>query len=398
MEALAGIPNHSSSGATDDLLRELFEGSTYGAPRGAGAELKVELKALIDGCVEWMDRQLGLAESYVLLERMQRTEFVAASQGRAAALYDASINYKPSAYLGTSPQLLLGTQYHVFQDARGEDIVALDSEGNLGRVCYGRRIYLYAGPGDDDAVRPFLVVYPTIVLRGHTFAEPDRPIDRITDGAEFGALELELYGSRAFIERDVVSRTVDLAAMEEAESDEEEEDNPVLHAFIDANPDFADQEFSEGEGGFVKNYEIFPLTLDVLDSLESWLEHADTSRGILAYAENFQASLRYGSSGLARLADRFMQPWIGENLFPEISKLKEMKAGLDWSAPPDGWVHPMRHPHLWSATDIWWLRSKWFKIEIDTAFEVQSQGELAAYTDLMARFQENGGPTPGASQ
>ena len=89
---------------------------------------------------------------------------------------------------------------------------------------------------------------------------------------------------------------------------------------------------------------------------------------------------------------------LNDDIVPEISKLKEMKAGLDWSAPPDGWVHPMRHPHLWSATDIWWLRSKWFKIEIDTAFEVQSQGELAAYTDLMARFQENGGPTPGASQ
>ena len=122
--------------------------------------------------------------------------------------------------------------------------------------------------------------------------------------------------------RDVVSKTVDLAAMEEAESDEEEEDNPVLHAFIDANPDFADQEFSEGEGNLGKNYEIFPLTLDVLDSLESWLEHADTSRGILANAENFPASLRYGSSGLARLADRFMQPWIFENLFPRLVSLR----------------------------------------------------------------------------
>jgi hypothetical protein len=184
---------------------------------------------------------------------------------------------------------------------------------------------------------------------------------------------------------------VDLAAMEEAESDEEEEDNPVLHAFIDANPDFADQEFSEGEGCIAKEYEIFPLTLDMLVSLEDWLEHADTSRGILAYAENFQASLRYGSSGLARLADRFMQPGIGENFFPEISKLKEVEQ-LDWSAPPGGWVHPLRHPHMWSATDIWWLRSKWFKTEIDLAFEVQSQGELAAFTDLMARFrQENQG-------
>ena len=384
VEALAGISGHSHSGVTDDLLRQLFAGSGYGTPRGAGAELKVELKALIDGCVKWMDRHLELADSYVLLTRMEDTGPVTTTQGKAAMLYNAAIDSEFSLFSLEvfPPQLLLGTQYHVFLDAGGEEVVGIDSDGNLSRVCYERRIYLYAGPGDDGVVRPFLVVVPGLVLRGETGAEPES-IDWIRDGwAEFGSLML---GYDAVIEPVVVSRTVDLSAIKKPDSNES---SPVLRAFIDANPDFPDLEFSHGEAQIAKQYEIFPLTLDVLDSLERLLETADTSRGILAYA-GFGLSLRYGSSGLSRLAHRFMEPSISEKQCREIWKLKENDKLPDRFAPPGGWVHPADHPHKWSATDIWWLRSKCFKTVIDSAFEDRSRNELAAYTDLMARFRHD---------
>ena len=389
IEALAGISGHSHSGATDDLLRQLFAGSGYGAPRGAGAELKVELKALIDDCVKWMDRHLELANSYTLLTRMGHERDY--GQGKAAALYNAATMYCLQLDELSPPQLLLGTQYHVFLDAGGEEIVARDSDGNLSRVCYVRRMYLYAGPGDDGLVRPFLVVVPGLALRGETGVEPDRPIARIRDrdGAEFGALKLECFhgeGGEAVIEPVVVSRTVDLSAIKETDSDEY---NPVLRAFVDANPDFGDQEFNQGEEHIVKEYEILPLTLDVFDSLERWLETADTSWGILAYEDLFPPSLRYGSSGLARLAGRFMEPRIVERGCPEIGELKENCKLLDGLAPPGGWMHPECHPYTWSATDIWWLRSKRFKTVIDSNFEGRSRNELAAYTDLMARFRHD---------
>jgi hypothetical protein len=399
-EAIADIKDHPYSDFTGELLRRVFEGTSYAPALTTSGDASIALKVILDEVTNWIGRHLNLAQTYERLQRMHPNNF-----SKPSASWQFELATEPLLGLPWHGcRLELGYKDVKVADDKGLPLILKSEENKLYDLCFREEVSLFLCMDDEAVLRPYLAFEQSLVAK--SFPEA-RPISWVKDGAsegpEFGNLIFEAGLGKTFqLPKDTVARTVDLDALDQRLQDaydrgEPEEADPVLEAFLEANFEYASHPFCRGFGSYAREIQTIQISADALEHLEEFLSEPEgtfspaNASTIPLIIRASGKPLLYGDGVLARLITCFTKSaW----LMYEPDKIEKIFLGKDIlespMVPSDGWIGVDPRLNKWSAADILWLRCKMFVTGVESEFVGATRQQQAEYDALLQRLRNDG--------
>ena len=380
IESLASIDGHSRSGATSDLLREVFVGTPYWDRDAFGEDIVSDLYSVIKRCEAWLLKDGEIEEAYKFLNRLGRPDEQKNCLSEfAESIYKMTFYYPRSVpdYARRPPLFYLGASCSPVCDEYGKKLVLTSEHGRIVEVCNAINYYLYLGPSSDGDIALQLAKEKTLKVQG-VVEEDWVNVDFIGDRAYGDERETYIQSVEGFRQNITEQSFLDLIG-DPAQFCEQYAFEPGTKTFVELASNIKQK---KPDYGFLKpspNAEIRTLTMDCLDDFNATVSTETIALFPLLGIPIDQPDLqvRYGRGPLTQLLAAFLYPWIEENIIENIEVVRKYKIHTKGS-PANGWMHPESHADgtgsrsYWSLPDVLWLKKKLFCRLVKSGFRAES--------------------------
>ena len=403
VEVLANIEGHSRSRQPALLLKEAFRGTSYLEATDSMDDITDDFYELILECNDWLTRDDRLEKAFKVVDRYAGSEpDHLDGDDYAEQIYHATARYHDVVGMeGVSsyPQISLGVHCDQIFDRLGREVPLLRSDGEEGSLFHRTEMFLYCGPDNDRRIKLQLVIEHSLVAR---FVGDERlvEVDMITDQGDPELMDLEVdlcSRSNAVISHEFVSEALDLD-FAQVWSEEQIDIKPGDWAleFQWQNPDIDRYGFGGGMAAIPRNYQISPLTYDVLEWLGNELDRRKYQGGEvflnLPWPDR-ELNFKYGNSTLKGVLAKFLHPSI-HNSWDWMGTRSELVATFQTSQfnlelqPSSGWLSGNDHSR-WSIPDLLWMATRLFCKWVEVVNEADQKKEGLAQENLIKKMRSN---------